>query len=295
MEEIIFEEKSHTYTHVETKEIYTSATTLIHKYSQPFDSEFWSVYTAIRHLMGYSQDYQKKQFASFLIKTFGYKYGVQDLQLLYNIAYRLGITEKEVENKRKEINKSWDKTRDDACEKGTLYHKTKEDESYENGIELFQGEKFVVHNYKAVLSDLKTSKKVNYYETLPDGFYPELLVYNNYYKVCGTADKVYITTDNLGNRWIKIDDYKTSRVIHLDNKYQNMKAPLESFPDCNYSHYNLQTSLYAYMLECMGFKIKSTQITWINDEGQQIPFEFEYKKKDVYNMLEHFKNNKQTI
>ena len=37
---IKFDEKSHTYTHTETKEKFISVTTLLGKYKKPFDKEF---------------------------------------------------------------------------------------------------------------------------------------------------------------------------------------------------------------------------------------------------------------
>jgi hypothetical protein len=61
---------------------------------------------------------------------------------------------------------------------------------------------------------------------------------------------------------------------------------------CNYNHYTLQLSLYAYLLELMGFKVKHLRLIWINELGDEIPYVLNYKKQDVINMIEHYNNNK---
>jgi hypothetical protein len=44
---VCFNEDSHVYWNVNDNEKYISVTTLIERYAQPFDSEFWSGYKAL--------------------------------------------------------------------------------------------------------------------------------------------------------------------------------------------------------------------------------------------------------
>jgi hypothetical protein len=47
---VVFDEPSHTYT-AHTGERYISATTLIKKYTPPFDEDYWSAYKAIQEVL----------------------------------------------------------------------------------------------------------------------------------------------------------------------------------------------------------------------------------------------------
>ena len=49
--DICFNENTHKYWDNSTKENFTSVTTLIHKFTQPFDEEFWSKYKAIERMV----------------------------------------------------------------------------------------------------------------------------------------------------------------------------------------------------------------------------------------------------
>ena len=48
---VAFSEDSHTYWNVNDNEKYISVTTLIHKFTQPFDKDFWSAYKALEKLI----------------------------------------------------------------------------------------------------------------------------------------------------------------------------------------------------------------------------------------------------
>ena len=49
--DVAFENESHTYWNVNDNKKYISVTTLIHKYTQPFDKNFWSAYKALEKLI----------------------------------------------------------------------------------------------------------------------------------------------------------------------------------------------------------------------------------------------------
>ena len=133
-------------------------------------------------------------------------------------------------------------------ERGTLFHSLKENED----ISCSDRPVF----YEETINDIKNIKNL---ETLEDGVYPELVLYNNYHKACGTADKVIIETVD-GKRYVDIYDYKTSKTIDTESYYNNrtqeyarLNVPLSSVMDCNLSKYTLQLSMYAFFLEKYNF------------------------------------------
>lgn len=97
-----------------------------------------------------------------------------------------------------------------------------------------------------------------------------------------------IVTHNT-NREIKQKSYfdKTTR------KYQTMKFPLNNLMDCNFYHYSLQLSLYAYLLKQINpkFKIKSLRIVHTDHNNKVTEYKCEYLKDDVERMLKHYKRS----
>jgi hypothetical protein len=119
---------------------------------------------------------------------------------------------------------------------------------------------------------------LDYYKDLPDGVYPELLLWHNKSMTSGTADRVIIETIG-SERWVTIEDYKTNKEIknynYLDkrtgkpvvNKY--MLAPFENLCNCNYWHYQIQLNIYGYMLEAFGFRIRGGSIIHTEDNDKR--------------------------
>ena len=70
-----------------------------------------------------------------------------------------------------------------------------------------------------------------------------------------------------------------------------MKHPLNNLQDCNFNVYQLQLSLYAYMLQQINpdYNIKHLKIVHIDHDNQQHEYECEYLKADVERMLKHYK------
>lgn len=275
-----FQEDIHQYTNSQ-EEVYLSATSLIHKYVAEFDSDYWSMYKAIEEL---DPNFKKNKKVYLALKTTEYLLSI----LPYN------ITKESVLEGQKSILKQWDEKNLKSRVKGTAFHKGKENLILNSNSITFENATHKVQDYKVMFEDkpLTELKDVNYFDSLPDGYYSELLLFHHGYKIAGTADIVIIRSDDKGNRFVIVDDYKTNIEIKTENRYQQMKYPVNHLPDCNYFHYNLQTSLYGYLLECMGFKVIHTRITWIDSSLNEIPYVFDYKRKDVINMLEHYTNNK---
>ena len=86
-------------------------------------------------------------------------------------------------------------------------------------------------------------------QKLTEGIYPEHFVYLKSAGLCGQADLVEVV-DGVVN----IVDYKTNKEIKQES-YKNyvgisekMTGPLALLDDCNYSHYNIQMSIYMYII-----------------------------------------------
>lgn len=129
--------------------------------------------------------------------------------------------------KQQELLKQWKDKGDKACIKGTTFHKTKED--WINSLTEFCG--VPVRHDRPHLS------------LLVDGVYPEMILWNEHYKVAGMADLPIIKSPV-----VNIGDWKTNEKINLSNKYQKMKAPLGHLDCCHLNHYALQAELYSWMI-----------------------------------------------
>ena len=234
-----FQEDLHRYTNSK-EEIYISATTIVHKYAADFDGEYWSMYKAIEIL---DPNFKKNKKIYLASKTTDY--------LLSVIPYNMTLDS--VLKGQESILKDWKHKNDVSKIKGTAFHKGKENLILSSNTITFQEASHKVQDYKVLFEgrSLSELKDVNYYDCLPDGYYSELLLFHHGYKIAGTADVVIIKTDAHGNRFVLIDDFKTNKEIKTENRFQKMKFPMNKFDDCNANHYNLQTSLYGYLLECM--------------------------------------------
>ena len=93
---VAFTNESHTYWNVNDNKKYISVTTLIHRYTQEFDKEFWSSYKALEKLLPKdSWNIEKKS----LLNTKKFN---KDLLEIYN------ISENDFNKIQQEILDAWD-------------------------------------------------------------------------------------------------------------------------------------------------------------------------------------------
>jgi hypothetical protein len=192
--------------------------------------------------------------------------------------------------------KEWKKKKDTALDRGDKIHAEKEELSFGRGYEKVSGAIRPVFN-----GELYANRNLT---DLPDGSYPELILYNNGWRIAGRADKVVIETIK-GVRYVDIYDYKTNGRIDMlsyqdkSGKYKMMKAPVSHLMDTNFNHYSIQLSFYGYMLETHGFKVRNMQIIHIPHPIEVLgksfqppdqPYDMPYLKNEVLNILE--KNNR---
>jgi hypothetical protein len=186
--QIIFSKEDHRYTAGD--KVYTSVSKLLSKYKNEFNQEHWSTYKALEILIPDFKTFKK-----------GWNIDSPDFiqYAIQHVDPNLLLIEK---NK---ILDSWGENNLKSINKGNLYHESREAMSYDQGFEInpFNGKKFEI-------TEVQTGDKTNLLKDLydlKDGFYPELLIWNEDNTIAGQADKVFIET--IGDiRYIDIDDYK---------------------------------------------------------------------------------------
>lgn len=274
---VCYNDESHTYWNENDNEKYISVTTLIHRFTNPFDSEFWSKFKSLERLI--PADAWKIEKKS-LLNTHKID---KELLNLYN------ITELEFNKTQQDILDEWDKTNRESCERGTKIHTQLENSMYKMGANVTLkkfgvGGKFVCEKGKTELD-------------LENGVYPEYLISrespDGVLRIAGQIDLLV----KQGNE-ITIMDWKTNKEIKqksfFDSKAKktvNMKYPLNNIQDCNYYHYTLQLSTYAWMLQKLNpdFIIKDLIMVHFDHNDNQTVYHLDYLKDDVEKMLKFYK------
>jgi len=176
----------------------------------------------------------------------------------------------------------WADKRDRAAERGTAYHKQKEEEllGYPNVV-----------GYHTDHSGIKSDADMKLEEGL---IYVEKMIWSKKYKVCGTADLVEVV-----NGKINIKDYKTNEKLdfeswkHPRNGSKRLLYPVQHLDDCNFNLYQLQVNCYMYMLLQHNRHLKMGEMEILHvvfDENKQHKETRVYPamnfQRDVKNMLE---------
>ena len=77
-----------------------------------------------------------------------------------------------------------------------------------------------------------------------------------------------------------------------------MFPPIQHLGDCNGMHYMLQLSIYAYMLEKAGYKLRPQGLTihhilFSQDKAfEVVEYPINYLKREVVSLLTHYKASK---
>ena len=275
---IAFNEETHRYWNVndEAKK-FISVTTLIEKFGQPFDKDFWSAYKALEKLLPTeSWKIEKKSLLS--SKKF-------DKTLLQ--AY--DISEDTFNKAQQDILDAWAEENRKSCERGTKIHAQLEAEFYQGGksVEL---KKFGLGG--------KFECRRDYTELdLPYGVYPEYLISRTSDDgILNIAGQIDCLVKN-GNE-IVIIDHKTNKKLDLKGGFNTatkstakMLYPLNNLDDCNFNHYQLQLSTYAWMLQKINpnFVIKDLILNHYDHEGNNTLYHCDYLKTEVERMLAYYK------
>lgn len=296
---IHFDPEKHVYTN-SSGEKYVSGTSFIGLFKPKFDTDFWSVFKGYEE--GFSEiecSYQQLNEYNQWRKQVGWR-GADKIDLWkYLKTYNNVFADKE-ETKQVVL---------DMCKAFALKHGTevvskqgmldkwhlKSAEALEKGSAYHDGEEEMLrmkYNYTHDWNNIDLS-----YPNLTRGKYPELRLYNHEYKIAGSADLIEVSGDK---GTFDIEDYKTSAKIDYDswlnpwtNQKSMMKYPIEDLADCNYIHYTLQLSLYAWMMEELGYTPNRLFIRHVMiDKGRVVKrfksIETNYLRKAIIKMLKHY-------
>ena len=312
-----FEPIAHKYTD-ETGREYTSVTTVIGKYKEPFN-----MYTALRD-SGFKvrpTDDRKSIVVSGKYRT---------LESLY----RNPINCHEVNIL---INK-WADLTEIACARGNKIH-----DYLEDSINLSKGDKegktndaikpqltSAINNTGLTVefrtqhdldtTDLETTfpaiyKRLLAYINMGCIIYAEKKIYSYIYGIAGMIDVLIVSPHS---KQFAILDWKTNKdeMIFQSGYYKKqkignqfvktsnfiptkdrLKFPLDSVPDCKGMVYTLQLSLYAYIMELWGYTLVKNGLEIFHMRPGLEPklIRVAYLKKEVHAMLEHHKKNIHTI
>ena len=311
-----FEPKAHVYKD-ETGFVYTSVTTVIHKYQKPFNQRYWSMYTALKN-------------SGFKVRPDGGK----EQAIVVNGKYRsldtlyknpIGCHEVDL------LIKKWADMTEVACARGNEIH-----DYLEDSINLSKGDdgstnaaiqpevKNALHTAGLVVElrtkhDLDATTIGERFPTIYDRLlayikngctiFAEKKIYTVQYGIAGMIDVLIVK-----GKQFAILDWKTNkdqmmfRSGYFKKVYQNgqwvkgsdyilmnkpLLAPLDNLEECKGIIYTLQLSLYAYIMELWGYKLVKNGLEIFHMRPGLEPklIKIEYKRQDVINLLTHHKAN----
>lgn len=282
--ELAFNDEAHLYwntKHLERQ--YTSVTTLIGKYHEKFDEYFWSRYKALERLMGL-QEFSNSGVKSTLLTKKKWTDAYLDTFDIDPTLFQQTVDE---------IVAGYTKNRDEACERGTLYHNAKENKFYEKS-------EHDLRDYNFGLSLPQTNfhcEKNNFDLNRENAVLPEYLIYySSKSKILNMAGQIDVLIKQ-GND-IYILDYKTNAKGIETKAYFNprtkkkkmMYAPLGHIEDTTLEHYTLQLSTYAYMLQQINpeFNIALLRICHVDGDGNETLIDLQYRRDDIAKLFKHY-------
>lgn len=293
---VIFDKDKHSYTwHKEEQEIdMISVSGFFSHFKEPFDSAHISARKVCNEI-------DSKKYKDFLTSTLGNEREAVG-------KFILSLDQKSSDDflmRQMNYVKTWKKTGTDAADEGTFHHSEFEKRDYERGWALnsYNQKKYrVQQNPFHHLYDNCTIKD-NLFE-LEDGYYPELLL--PYYEglITGTSDKVFIETTSTG-RYVDIDDYKfvgellkKSKFFDKEKKkFPTFKYPIDHLNACNFYEYEIKISMYGWILEQFGFKVRSLKLSHMKKlelpggiEHLEIQHDLQYRKKEIEMMVDFYQN-----
>lgn len=274
-ERIEFKAEDHSYTSTSGKD-YIPVTSLIARYYKPFDSAYWSTYKAVKDVMNNAGIWSRYKTEAggweSVVSFFKKNRKKLDNLLLIQIKERI-----------EHYLDSWDYEREYAAALGTKAHNDLEG-LVVSAKKIDLGDRKIAEVSSADLLDLQG------FGTGGNQIYPELLLWNDRYRVAGQADIVERRGDE-----VIIKDYKTCKKIEFEPFMDaHMFEPLEELPDTNYSKFTIQLSTYAWMLEESGYRVTGLVVQHIDRiTGKHIKdYPMAYRKDLVTKMLEHYDNTR---
>ena len=256
--DVFFIEESHKYGNIKMPWLeYISVTTIIDKYFEDFDKDFWSSYKAIERIVG-EDVFKTMSIKKMLLNIKKWKDDYLNL---------IDIDKDSFLSTKNEILEEYRVNNLEACERGTAYHLKRELAMYDNPNEQIKPYIKADINFEC--------EKNNWDLNRENAILPEYLIYysspDGLLNIAGQVDLVI----KEGND-ISIFDYKSNRKgiekkAYFDKQTKSTKKmfyPINNIPDTTFNHYALQLSFYAYMLKQINPEFNIKQLKIIHDAGE---------------------------
>lgn len=277
-DDICYNDKYHLYWDKKDLFTYISVTTIIGLYEQEFDRQFWLQYKAFQKLCNPSKD----------ILTNLREIAVFDRKVL-SAKYPLLLTNK-FDEIVSQIDSEWKDTNKEACDKGTDIHA-----GFENRFDERGWYKLSWYGFDRDKKFLYIPNNYKFSQNIMRQVIPEMLISMKTDSGVRIAGQIDLPIKD--GRDIHIYDYKSNKALKFESykkpsgKYTMMKEPLSHLMDCNMSHYQLQLSLYQYMLRRKYNWLKPNNLVVIHvSDGVAVRHVMEYIQRDVVNMCCHFRD-----
>jgi ATP-dependent exoDNAse (exonuclease V) beta subunit len=180
-----------------------------------------------------------------------------------------------------EIKQQWEDNRNSAAAKGTQVH-----DWIEN---------YYLGEFQPPCKEAEESKSFqNFLEFHKDyGWMPyrtEWRVFTEDFRVAGSIDIIFEGSEP-GK--IKVFDWKNSKEIKMENRYEKGFEPLQHLPNCNFYHYSLQLNLYKWILEHhYGQQVEEMGLIIVHENNPTyLKYEVKDMQKEIQMMLEHYRSS----
>lgn len=277
---VIFTEKDHGYWYgsgpKSKRKRMVSVTSYFGTFCEPFNAELWLTKNVLAEIFG------KRKFYAMIGKHADYLQNEQAFQLFFEPI--IGNPRYNFQLRREVLRMEWAL----AGANGTTLHEYLEEERYQQGYftNPMTGTDHPIIRYD---KNFDNQSIIDNLADLPDGAYPELLLWHGPALLAGQADMICIETIR-GKRYVDTFDEKTNGGYKADagKKRQDirkakpgsrlMKPPFDNLYDCTHIKYRGQLSLYLHLLEIHGFIPRNLAVQhYINFDVNQmelIPFEY---------------------
>lgn len=251
-----------------------SVTEIVNQYTPVFNAEYWSKLKALEELI--PKEIWKDE-----------KTRIMRNIIPVDIFKRNNIDMEEFNNVQKKILESWNKKQEDAKKRGIDNHKELEKQFKINS------------SIKEELGNSLTTTDTSEYKEFISGLYPEFKIefpYSDKLTIIGRADLVAINSED---KLFSVIDHKWSKKLTQKGHFiqdikttEKMLYPLNGLENCNYNHYALQLSLYAYMLENLhlSYSIYKLLINHFDEKNKNTVVQVPYLKKEVELLLKAINN-----
>jgi ATP-dependent exoDNAse (exonuclease V) beta subunit len=180
-----------------------------------------------------------------------------------------------------EIKNKWEVNRNNAANQGTKVH---------DWIENFYLKEFTYPSEEA-RENKSFQNFMNFHSDY--GWAPyrtEWRVFTEKYRVAGSIDIIF---EGSKPGYVKIYDWKNSKEIKTDNRYEKGLEPLQHLPHCNFYHYSLQLNLYKWIIEThYHLKVEEMGLIIVHESNPTyLKYDVKDMRKEVEMMLEHYKQS----